>query len=50
MLLNLDARMFTNNMPLYGFNLTLVFCRDMSNNNLGGSDIPYNLPPNLQTL
>ena len=42
--------MVTDNMPLFGLNLTLEFCRDMSNNNLGGSDIPYNLPPNLQSL
>jgi len=26
------------------------FCSDVSNNNLGGSDIPYNLPPNLERL
>lgn len=30
--------------------LTALVQLDMSNNNLGGSDIPYNLPPNLQTL
>lgn len=42
--------MVTDNMPLFGLNLTLVVFRDASNNNLGGSDIPYNLPPNLQSL
>uniref|UniRef100_A0ACD5YLM4 Uncharacterized protein n=1 Tax=Avena sativa TaxID=4498 RepID=A0ACD5YLM4_AVESA len=30
--------------------LTALVELDMSNNNLGGSDIPYNLPPNLETL
>ncbi|WVZ66706.1 hypothetical protein U9M48_015895 [Paspalum notatum var. saurae] len=30
--------------------LTALAELDMSNNNLGGSDIPYNLPPNLQSL
>ncbi|XP_066395289.1 protein STRUBBELIG-RECEPTOR FAMILY 7-like isoform X1 [Miscanthus floridulus] len=30
--------------------LTALVQLDMSNNNLGGSDIPYNLPPNLQNL
>ncbi|XP_066400393.1 protein STRUBBELIG-RECEPTOR FAMILY 7-like [Miscanthus floridulus] len=30
--------------------LTSLVQLDMSNNNLGGSDIPYNLPPNLQSL
>ncbi|EER97544.1 hypothetical protein BDA96_02G394500 [Sorghum bicolor] len=30
--------------------LTALVQLDASNNNLGGSDIPYNLPPNLQSL
>ncbi|XP_062187186.1 protein STRUBBELIG-RECEPTOR FAMILY 7-like isoform X1 [Phragmites australis] len=30
--------------------LTAIVELDMSNNNLGGSDIPYNLPPNLESL
>ncbi|KAG2638393.1 hypothetical protein PVAP13_2NG591500 [Panicum virgatum] len=30
--------------------LTALVQLDMSNNNLGGSDIPYNLPPNLESL
>lgn len=30
--------------------LTALVELDMRNNNLGGSDIPYNLPPNLETL
>jgi len=30
--------------------LTALVQLDTSNNNLGGSDIPYNLPPNLQSL
>jgi Leucine-rich repeat (LRR) protein len=30
--------------------LTALAQLDMSNNNLGGSDIPYNLPPNLESL
>ncbi|CAM0873356.1 unnamed protein product [Alopecurus aequalis] len=30
--------------------LTALIELDTSNNNLGGSDIPYNLPPNLETL
>ncbi|CAM0906770.1 unnamed protein product [Alopecurus aequalis] len=35
----------------YNMNLlTAVVQLDMSNNNLGGSDIPYNLPPNLEKL
>lgn len=35
----------------YNMNLlTALIQLDMSNNNLGGSDIPYNLPPNLEGL
>ncbi|TVU37911.1 hypothetical protein EJB05_11254 [Eragrostis curvula] len=30
--------------------LTALVELDMSNNNLGGNDIPYNLPPNLESL
>nr|CAB3458626.1 unnamed protein product [Digitaria exilis] len=30
--------------------LTALVQLDMSNNKLGGSDIPYNLPPNLESL
>ncbi|KAL6656970.1 hypothetical protein ACP70R_004750 [Stipagrostis hirtigluma subsp. patula] len=30
--------------------LTALVELDMSNNNLGGGDIPYNLPPNLESL
>ncbi|CAN6226110.1 unnamed protein product [Urochloa humidicola] len=30
--------------------LTSLIQLDMSNNNLGGSDIPYNLPPNIESL
>ncbi|CAL5061621.1 unnamed protein product [Urochloa decumbens] len=30
--------------------LTSLVQLDMSNNDLGGSDIPYNLPPNLESL
>ncbi|XP_062189833.1 protein STRUBBELIG-RECEPTOR FAMILY 7-like [Phragmites australis] len=30
--------------------LTALVQLDMSNNNLGGNDIPYNLPPNLESL
>ncbi|XP_047063066.1 protein STRUBBELIG-RECEPTOR FAMILY 7-like isoform X2 [Lolium rigidum] len=36
-----------------GYNMNLLTALvqlDMSNNNLGGSDIPYNLPPNLEKL
>jgi hypothetical protein len=49
-LLNVNARMFTDTMSFSCVNHTLVFCREMSNNNLEGSGISNNLPPNLQRL
>ncbi|KAI5007962.1 hypothetical protein ZWY2020_009010 [Hordeum vulgare] len=53
------SRVTTINLPgmslngTLGYNMNLLTALvqlDMSNNNLGGSDIPYNLPPNLVKL
>uniref|UniRef100_A0ACD5YWX7 Uncharacterized protein n=1 Tax=Avena sativa TaxID=4498 RepID=A0ACD5YWX7_AVESA len=53
------SRVTAINLPGMGLNgtlgynmnlLTALVQLDMSNNNLGGSDIPYNLPPNLEKL
>jgi len=49
MLSTLSAPMVKLNMWLFMWS-NLIFCSDMSNNNLGGSDVPYNLPPNLESL
>ncbi|KAM0855106.1 hypothetical protein ACQ4PT_049985 [Festuca glaucescens] len=57
-----NSRVITIKLPGMGLRGTLghnmnilttlveLSCSDTSNNNLGGSDIPYNLPPNLETL
>ncbi|CAN6312445.1 unnamed protein product [Urochloa humidicola] len=54
-----DSRVITIKVPGMGLNGTLGYNMnlltelselDVSNNNLGGSDIPYNLPPNLERL
>jgi hypothetical protein len=42
--------MFRYNMSFSCLNRTLVFCREMSNNNHEGSGISNNLPPDLQSL
>uniref|UniRef100_A0A0D9VUZ5 Protein kinase domain-containing protein n=1 Tax=Leersia perrieri TaxID=77586 RepID=A0A0D9VUZ5_9ORYZ len=53
------SRVITIKLPGMGLNgnlgynmniLTALVELDVSNNNLGGSDIPYNLPPNLERL
>lgn len=53
------SRVITIKVPDMGLNGTLGYNMnlltelselDVSNNNLGGSDIPYNLPPNLERL